>query len=363
MVIGPFPAAQFSSPGTKYGVQAGANYLNSHGGLGTNHSKINVIACNGQAEAAPEATCMSQAVSDHVAAMVGGFLFYPSNGFGALASANIPVLAAVPATPDTYASKVSFPLFFNQSLFIAIAEAAVKNGCKKVDYVTVDVAVGAALKAPIEAGIKVAGGVPGDTITVPVTATDFAPVVAQVEAGNSDCILADVLPSGMPGLLGAISSSGKQIAVYSSVGVLTPQATAASPKTYEGTYMSSAFPALDSSIPGFNNYVSSLEAIGQTSTEAQDANAFDGWLGMMMLQQATAGQSTISGTEILNYMRNASSMSLGYGMPTINFTQPVNQTTYSGIYQTNIFIQRASNGAYGVVSSVDTRSALESLSP
>jgi ABC-type branched-subunit amino acid transport system substrate-binding protein len=359
MVIGPFPGPQFTLPGFKYGVQAGAEYINANGGLGTSHARVDVIACNSQGSATQEATCLRQAVSEKVVAVVGADFFFPSQGYATLAAANIPLLANVPSTPDQYSSKISFPLFFNHSLFVGVGEAAVKDGCKKTDYVAVDIPIAAADKPPIDAGIKAAGGTPGSSITVPLTATDFAPVVARLQSANADCVIANLTAPAVSALLTTIASNNAHIKVYGTVGVMSPQATAQAPKTFEGTYMAAPFPALTPALDGWSTYLSAVEAVGYKTADAKDANAFDGWLGMIMLQKATATQSTITSQRILNFMRGASSLSLGYGTPTLDFTTPVNSTTYAGIYQTTIFIQQASNGAYKTTSQVDTGPALK----
>jgi ABC-type branched-subunit amino acid transport system substrate-binding protein len=360
MAAGPFVAAAFSVPALKYGVQAGAAYINSHGGLGPNHDKVDVIACNTQASPTAEATCMRQAVSEHVVAVVGADFYNPTQGFATLAAANIPLLADIPGTPDQYAAKNSFPIFFNHSLYIAAAEAAVKDGCKKVDYVTINLAISLANEGIVHDGIKAAGGTPGDTITLPLTATDFAPVVARLNAGHSDCIVASLTNPAVAALISAISASGSHISVYGSVGVFTTQATAATPKAFEGSYMISPFSALNQSLPGYSTYVASVQSSGQSATTALDENVFNGWLGMMMLQKATANQPTITGNSVLQYMRGASSVDVGYGQPPINFTTPVNQSSLAGIFETSVFVQKATSGKYTTTSTIDTRQVLTS---
>ena len=132
MAIGPINAPGFSLPSIPVGAQVAINQINKAGGL--NGHPLKLITCNDENNPNTATACAREAITDKVAAVVGGLSIFDTKIIPYLKQAGIPWIG--PATPDAYTSKNLF-LMGDEGLpaNVAIGEAAAKQGCKKVAIV------------------------------------------------------------------------------------------------------------------------------------------------------------------------------------------------------------------------------------
>lgn|GEM_PF-4913416 len=102
-----------------------------------NGHPIDLISCNSQADPNAASTCARQAVSDHVAAVVGLSSLQSGAALDILEAAKIPAIGSTDINPQDQTSPISYPI---QSVDIqAVAEVVMTPGwdsCKRPAFMT-----------------------------------------------------------------------------------------------------------------------------------------------------------------------------------------------------------------------------------
>jgi ABC-type branched-subunit amino acid transport system substrate-binding protein len=100
------------APQVTGGVKAAFRYLNSHGGLGKLHQKVNVRVCNTQFSPPGEIQCAAQAAGDKNAiAMVAPLIILGTAQFtSTLQKAGLPAVNPAASDDSVVKNPINFPL-------------------------------------------------------------------------------------------------------------------------------------------------------------------------------------------------------------------------------------------------------------
>jgi ABC-type branched-subunit amino acid transport system substrate-binding protein len=344
MVMGPFTNPSFSTPSLATDAQAAVDALNAKGGL--HGHQVNLIKCDSQNDPNLEAACARQAVSDHVVAMVGTFaVSNPVEVATILSKAGIPSISPLAAAPNEYTDPEYFIVGFQAVVdHAAVGVALVKDGCKSIVEVPIDVAPGIASANHGAAGVEAAGGNYIGSVDVPATSTDLGPSVEQVTAKHADCAQI-VTPTTLGAAwFGAVHDSGATFRTAAQAGELAPATIAQIGSAANGTIEANQFPpiAANSSDAQMRRYVAEMKEY--EPGVAPDPTGLDAWLAVQILNGATSHVSTFTAASVLAALRQTHGLNVGLGMPPLNLNKPNPVAAYSSDYNTTYQNLVAKNG-------------------
>ncbi len=244
-------------------------WINSHGGIGGRPLEAKFCDARGTPTAA--AACAREAVSDKAVAVVGNFTF--------TGDAVVPILEAgktalfgncCAISPLELTSKISFPMG-NQPLYaVGLVHKAVEQGCKNINGVIIE---GAEAFIPLmENAAKAEGTKINKFVTLPATAQDYSPQVAEATSGGADCLVMVVSETPYIAWMPAFAQSGSEAKMYGPQGNFNENAVKGFESTVEGDVVAGMYP--DISLPQWSEYREALEKYEADS--AQDYNSLGG---------------------------------------------------------------------------------------
>jgi ABC-type branched-subunit amino acid transport system substrate-binding protein len=358
MDIGPINAPGFSLPSIPVGAQVAINQINKAGGI--NKHRLVLITCNDMNNPNTATGCAHQAITDKVAAVVGGLSIFDLNIVPYLQQAKIPWIGE--STPDAYTQSNMFVVGSAGIIAnVGIGEAAVAQGCRKVAVVL------SAQSAPVAAtqmtaGVHAAGH--GATVvgtwTAPATNPDWASIVSALRGAGADCIDSQTGPTETGGLITAVRAGSPLKMFFLSGGIptsLISQLGAAAngvfvaAGTWPETTNQGAMPYL----------VDRSQALAPTVPFDEFLSA--GYLSVNIFAQAAKGLKTVTAAAILKALPKVHGYNTGLG-PTVSL-QKAPDAGYPRIFDTDSYLWVARNGNFYLYQkkAVNTAAGLRLLPP
>jgi ABC-type branched-subunit amino acid transport system substrate-binding protein len=244
-------------------------WINSHGGIAGRPLEAHFCDAHGTPTAV--AACGREAVAGGAVAVVGNFTF--------TGDAIIPILEkgktaqwgnCCAIAPTELTSEVSFPMG-NQPLYsVGLVKKAVEDGCKNINGVIIE---GAEAFIPLmENAAKSEGVKIGKFVTLPATAQDYSPQVAEATSGGADCLVMIVSETPYIAWMPAFAQSGSEAKMYGPQGNFNENAVKGFEEVVEGDVDAGMYP--DISTPAWSEY---REALAEFEADpAQDYNSLGG---------------------------------------------------------------------------------------
>jgi ABC-type branched-subunit amino acid transport system substrate-binding protein len=316
MALGAINAPGFSLPSIPVGTQVAINRINAAGGI--NGHRLTLITCNDQNNPNDATDCAREAITDKVAAVVGGLSIFDLDIIPYLKQAGIPWIGE--ATPDDYTSSNMF-LLGDEGVpaYVAIGETLVQQGCKKIAIVLSAESV-PAYATEITAGVTAAGhgATVVGTYTPPATNPDWASIVAALRSAGADCIGAGTGPTESGPLITAVDAGSPLKMVFLTGG------TPSSLLTQLG--------AAADGIMGVSGYLPETSTQGAVPYLVKKSKAlaptvpFDGftehgYASVMVFAQAAKGLKTITSATIMKALPKIHGYNTGLG-PIVSFQKP-----------------------------------------
>ncbi|MDQ1464855.1 MAG: branched-chain amino acid transport system substrate-binding protein, partial [Actinomycetota bacterium] len=261
------------------------SWINAHGGV-SGHP-LTVKLCDMQGTPTAATACARKAVADHAVAVIGSFSFTGDAVVPTLQAAKTAYFGLCCAlSPTEFHSPVSFPTG-NQPLYgVGLVARAVKDGCKKMVGVIIQ---GAEIFEPF---MTAAAKHLGKTITyvsLPATAQDYSPQVAQATEGGTDCLLTIVSETPYIAFMGPFSQLGHYVRMYGPQGNLDEAVIAAAPASVtNGDVISAMFSSL--TLPAWADYRSALKTYKADTKQYYDTFGGQGtWAAYMEFAQIVKG--------------------------------------------------------------------------
>ncbi|WP_274627057.1 ABC transporter substrate-binding protein [Arvimicrobium flavum] len=200
-VIGPF-SGPFALQGKNFkaGIDA---YMAMHGATVGDDTVEIIYRDIPAADPAQSKALAQELVVKEGVQYLAGFYFTPDAMAAAplLEQANVPMVvmnAATSAivTKSPFVVRTSFTIWQNAS---PMAQVAFEGGAKKIITVVSDYAPGHDAEAAFKAGFEKAGGAIVESIRMPMSTNDFAPIMQRIKDSGAEGVFA-FLPSGPPTL-------------------------------------------------------------------------------------------------------------------------------------------------------------------
>jgi ABC-type branched-subunit amino acid transport system substrate-binding protein len=260
-------------------------WVNSHGGIAGRPLEANF--CDARGTPTAVAACGREAVAGGAVAVVGNFTF--------TGDAIIPILEkgktaqwgnCCAIAPTELTSEVSFPMG-NQPLYsVGLVKKAVEDGCKNINGVIIE---GAEAFIPLMENAAKAEGVKiGKFVTLPATAQDYSPQVAEATSGGADCLVMIVSETPYIAWMPAFAQSGSEAKMYGPQGNFNENAVKGFEEVVEGDVDAGMYP--DISTPAWSEY---REALAEFEADPdQDYNSLGGmgtWAAYEGFKQVVEG--------------------------------------------------------------------------
>ena len=229
-------------------------WINAHGGI--NGHPLTVKLCDMHGTPTAATACARKAVADHATAVIGSFSFTGDAVVPTLQAAKTAYFGLCCAlSPTEFHSPVSFPTG-NQPLYgVGLVARAVHDGCKKMVGVIIQ---GAEIFEPFMTNAAKHLGKTITYVSLPATAQDYSPQVAQATSGGTDCILTIVSETPYIAWMGPFSQLGHYVRMYGPQGNLDEAVIAAAPASVtNGDVISAMFSSL--ALPAWADYRSALK--------------------------------------------------------------------------------------------------------
>lgn len=244
-------------------------WINAHGGIAGRPLEANFCDAHGTPTGA--AACAREATAGGAVALVGNFTF--------TGDAVIPILEKAKTAqwgnccaiaPTELTSEVSFPMG-NQPLYsVGLVKKAVEDGCKHINGVIIEGAE--AFEPLMENAAKALGTKIQKFVTLPGTAQDYSPQVAEATSGGADCLVMIVSETPYIAWMPAFAQSGSEAKMYGPQGNFNENAVKGFEEVVEGDVVAGMYP--DISTPAWAEYREALEKY--EADPAQDYNSLGG---------------------------------------------------------------------------------------
>jgi ABC-type branched-subunit amino acid transport system substrate-binding protein len=262
-------------------------YTNAHGGV--NGHPVDVRFCDLKGTPTDATACARKAVADKAVAVVGSFSFTGDAIVPTLAAGKVAYFGmCCPITASEYTSKDSFPMG-NQPLYaVGLVKRAQADGCKKTTAVIIQGAE--AFKPLMSNAAKGVGLTISKYITLPATARDYSPQVAEATGGSADCIVMVVSETPYIAWMNAFDQSGSKARMYGPQGNLDSKVIKGHETSTQGDVIAGMYP--DIALPQWKNYRDALATY--KADTAQDYNSLGGlgtWAAYEGFAQTVKGMS------------------------------------------------------------------------
>jgi len=293
--------------------------VNANGGIGGR--PLDARFCDAKGTPTDAAACARKAVQDKAVAVVGNFTFTGDAIVPILDKAGISyfgnccALSAAELTTDSV-----FPMG-NQPLYGAgLVKRATEDGCKSMNGVIIEGAE--AFKPLLDNAAKSLDTKIGKYVTLPATARDYSPQVAQATDG-ADCLIMIVSETPYVAWMSAYAQSGSDARMYGPQGNLNKVAVKGNEQAAEGAVVGGMFP--DLSLPQWESFRSAIEQY--EADPEQDYNSLGGmgtWAAYTGFKQIVEDvQGEVTAKSFLEQVpKTKFEDGLGGMVPPLDFSKP-----------------------------------------
>jgi ABC-type branched-subunit amino acid transport system substrate-binding protein len=253
--VGAFPDVEASG-------NAAVQAINAECQLG---QPVELIVCDEEGDPNQSQACGREMVSEEVIAVVGAVSGFGDQYMPVIEAAGIPSFGNVATSQAENTSALSFPSVSSPVILLGHATAAASAGASKVSIVHVDIPSVTFIADLVKGQVASLGLELGESVAVPVGATDLAPYVAQALSDGADGVIV-VLGEGYDQFMRALDQQGADlddVAVVLGSGVVTGDFLDEVGDLADGLYVVGAgWPVSDDSNEGIAQYQDELEAVG-----------------------------------------------------------------------------------------------------
>jgi ABC-type branched-subunit amino acid transport system substrate-binding protein len=333
MVIASAGTDQFNAPELWDVADDYAKQLNAAGGI--KGHPIDVIACNDHNLPTGGTTCARDAVQQ-----VGGSTYFGPLIDPIVAKANIPWIAMNGLLPQDLTSPTNFVVSPTQFVYSATGYMMVKEGCKKPEFISVNIPAGTSLLSQFLApAIKAAGGSVAKSIFVPTQTTDLSAQAHEL-ISDGDCAYVGFGEQQLLQIIQALGAAGSHLPLYTTEGVLTYPDYKQLGSAVEGLRL--GLPMQAASTPAWQPYMKATAGVAdQVSFIPRNT-----WLGMYILAKvAAAVPGDLTAAALFKQLNQTSNLNTEGMTRPLNFTKPLPDKQYARVFNPDVGFAVVKNGA------------------
>lgn len=344
MVTAPLSSPDFSVPEVASGAQAAAAAVNAAGGI-SGHP-VRIVTCNDQANPNNAAQCAQTAISQHVTAVTGFFLFGPQI-FDATQKAGVPVLDSQPVSAQAGTAANSFPINAGGiAEWYGIGRQVVKNGDKNVAVIQVNTDASTYNATFAKQGVKAQHGTVTGTVTATAGAPDYAPYIHQALArGNPQSIIYVGTPQDFPKVALAAQQANFKGTLATVIGQVPPATAKSLASSSLNILVTSNFyvpPATQAS--AFSGDMAKYEPHGTVDVFSEGT-----WAVVEAIAQAMKGKPQVDAATLTTALRAAKSLNVGPMLSPIDMANPSPIPENPRLFNPDVIVLKVTGGGYSAV--------------
>ena len=293
-------------------------WINSKGGI--DGRPLEVTVCDDRGDPAQAGSCARQAVQDGAVAAVGSFTFFGDAAVPVLEKSDTAWFGiCCPQSASELTSETSFP--FGNTLYGAGAVArAIDDGCETINAVIVQGAEGV-FEPVMQNAAKAYGRTVNKFITLPTTARDYSPQVAEATGDDADCVIVIFGETLFQAWMPAWQQSGTEARMYGPQGNLNEVGIKGFEDAAEGSIIAGIYP--DLSTDPWADYRTALEQADAPELDYNSLGGLGTWAAYDGFTKVLAGMSgDITAKTFLDAASGTSALDLGGQLPELNLGQP-----------------------------------------
>jgi hypothetical protein len=351
MVIAPWDNAVFDFQDVPTILGDAAAALNKKGGI--NGAQVQVVSCNDKNDGNEAEKCARQAVSEGVAALVGGFTIFGNRIWPIIEQQQIPWIGDPVIAPQDYTSALSFPVTPGGGLLAFSPALLAGRTCKRIALQVTPSA--ASSTAFFQAGLHASSKDYVSQTLIPSTATDLSSYAVQVQQKNPDCLYlsgTELLYAQWIPALKAQGAIGKYKIFTTSPAGLTDAVIAKFPQETNGWIAGAYFPLV--SQPVWKEYRTMLaradnlgKYVGNIGSGTEQ-RSYVGWTVFVNVAKTIKG--AVTPTSLLNAMNHSCNVKTGGIAPRLNFCKENPVPEIRRLINTNVTYYVARNGKFQMLS-------------
>jgi len=330
------------------GAKARAKAVNK--GKGLNGHKVEVTVCDTKNDPNQSAACARRAVDEGAVAVVGTF-----DPLGAaqimpiLDQAGVPYVGAIAVVPAEYTAKVSFQADGGAiASSLGIQAQAIDAGCKTVVGFSPAGAPSALARAV--SGNYAKNNVSYSEVGYTAGQPDLTAVVSEALAKNPDCVTTGGSPGDNLKLLTTIRRTNQDVKYFTNVGSLPPSVLKTAADAAVEVYAVSSVLLPTSKDPLVKQFRADLKSYYGSQSKAEEAyNQFaqDGWSGIKLLEEATAGMPDITREALIAKLQTmCEGVNVGNAYPDAGFCTPLPSAFFTRMFNPWVRYFTVKNGKY-----------------
>jgi ABC-type branched-subunit amino acid transport system substrate-binding protein len=319
--------------------------INAAGGI--NGHPLNLTVCNSEFDPNVETDCARQAVSSHVAAVVGGVTLYPGL-YTTLQAAGIPFVGSYGLVPQDFTDSNVFPIDGgNYASFYGAAALALQLGSKRPGIMACPANACSDAAGYFSDAMKIAGITHVNDVSAPQTAPDYSTSAAQVTSGGTDSVTIVGGPDETVKQITAIRQTGFTGPIIATDGDLDQSnVSSLSAAVTNNVYAVSLLaPLSDTANPEIARFTAAVSA--QHSSVPMTPQAVQEWAAVNLFADvAKRITGTVDAVSVLKAMNNLSTpVDLGVMEPykVVGQTSPV--PAAPRIFNFSVIFDKVANGA------------------
>lgn len=341
MVMAPIGTEVLNTP-AMFDIAAGAVVdINNSGGI--NGHELVLVTCNDGFDPNIAAKCARDAVSEGVAAVVGGFSLFAPNILPVLETADIPWVGPPLISEAELSDPAAYPVNSGVMSMAALGRRAVEDGCENIKSVASETgnAGSDTLASLVDTGIESADGTKSETIRVPQVVSDFSGAAQQLE--GADCVVISAPPATVTGVVAASASIGLDVDYYIFGGALTSEVIRPLGSALDGAVTTSNFPVANDPLwdeaKKFAGDLADDNNGGWTSVYAQNT-----WVAFQVFRAAVADLESFSGSDVTAALDANDEVETGGLTPPLSFTEEFDVTDLNRVFNRQVRFLTVENG-------------------
>jgi ABC-type branched-subunit amino acid transport system substrate-binding protein len=286
-------APGMQTPDANSAAQVAVFALNKRGGL--EGHPVDVVYCDDQGDPNQTATCGRQMVSDKVIAVVGGQLLNGNVLTPILAKAGIAQVGLSPVQGVEFTSPDVYPLGCGGLCSAQVLTAWAIKKRAVTALVSADNQAAVPLRKGLQQVAEQAGGHFQNTVLVPATQADFAPIVAAAERGGVKDVVLELGSQQTAQFISAANSAGGSLAylVTKTYKGAAAVASLGGAGALDSVVSATPFPPLNSSNAEMVRFRTELAdaatgGISGASVDNMQVTGFPTWLAVQALEKLVA---------------------------------------------------------------------------
>lgn len=343
MILGPITGgpgvAAPPQPELRTGAEAAVKAVNDAGGV--DGHKIELLVCDTQGTKNGGVTCATRAAREKALAAVGAVDFY-GDYLSVLKAAGIPNVGPLPIQSEL-SDDNSYPVEGGATVVpCAVVSYTARNGAGSLAYVGNTSAYTSAIPKIMAPVVRRHPGFSAHLISVPTTAVDVTPYVAQALKDKYVDVATFSPTATLSFIKGYLTAGGSPGAVLAASSTLTPALIKSLGASAEGLKITSLFVPAGDAAPAAVEFTKNMDAVDPKAAKSEVSE--NAYLAVKVFAASVRGRHVRHAADVRAGLAKIKNLNLGL-VPPISFDRPVPGSPAPRVFNDGVMLAEVKNGA------------------